>query len=328
MGCLRLDILEQDYKRSEHKMFTIKNSLTKNKTNINVCSTYLYGFNGKENDDEVKGKGNNIDFGSRIDDPRLGRFLSLDPRAKDFHGLSPYAFSANNPIKFIDIDGEGVGDPPSALFGTIAFSLGGSKNTSLYSKFTFGIGGQVGFKSNSAVFNITNANTVKKISFAASLNVNGKINVGAAINTKGQVNVFAGTAVQFEIPEATTTFKPLKTFTIGNQVIPYLIPPVGPRKTDADFVEEKFKESQESCSEPATICGEESKLINYNVNENKVEKIFALTPEKVGDIIDTSVGATTEAVKDVVKEVKEVVKDIKELKEAIDSAKKIIKKPI
>lgn len=37
---------------------------------------YRYGFNGKENDNEVKGEGNQQDYGMRIYDPRLGKFLS------------------------------------------------------------------------------------------------------------------------------------------------------------------------------------------------------------------------------------------------------------
>jgi RHS repeat-associated protein len=40
---------------------------------------YHYGFNGKENDNEVKDAGNQLDFGLRIYDPRVGRWLSLDP---------------------------------------------------------------------------------------------------------------------------------------------------------------------------------------------------------------------------------------------------------
>jgi len=35
-------------------------------------SSYRYGFNGKENDNEVKGEGNQIAFENRIYDPRLG----------------------------------------------------------------------------------------------------------------------------------------------------------------------------------------------------------------------------------------------------------------
>ncbi len=45
---------------------------------------YRFGFNGKENDNEVKGTGNQIDYGERIYDPRLGRFLSIDPLKKEF----------------------------------------------------------------------------------------------------------------------------------------------------------------------------------------------------------------------------------------------------
>ena len=42
----------------------------------------------------------------RIYDPRLGRFLSVDPLTKAYPNYSPYQFAANNPIKFIDLDGE------------------------------------------------------------------------------------------------------------------------------------------------------------------------------------------------------------------------------
>ena len=66
---------------------------------------YRYGFNGKENDNEVKGEGNQQDYGMRIYDPRLGRFLSEDPIARDYPELSPYQFSSNSPISGIDVDG-------------------------------------------------------------------------------------------------------------------------------------------------------------------------------------------------------------------------------
>ena len=68
--------------------------------------SYRYGFNGKENDDEVKGEGNQQDYGMRIYDPRLGRFLSVDPLTKDYPELTPYQFASNTPIQAIDIDGE------------------------------------------------------------------------------------------------------------------------------------------------------------------------------------------------------------------------------
>ncbi len=34
-----------------------------------------YRYNGKENDNEVKGDGNQQDYGFRIYDPRIARFL-------------------------------------------------------------------------------------------------------------------------------------------------------------------------------------------------------------------------------------------------------------
>jgi hypothetical protein len=41
----------------------------------------------------------------RIYDPRLRRFLSVDPLTKKYPWYTPYQFSGNNPIKFIDLDG-------------------------------------------------------------------------------------------------------------------------------------------------------------------------------------------------------------------------------
>ena len=67
---------------------------------------YRYGFNGKENDNEVKGMGNEQDYGARIYDNRVGRFLSVDPLSKQYPWYTPYSFGGNSPIKFIDLDGK------------------------------------------------------------------------------------------------------------------------------------------------------------------------------------------------------------------------------
>jgi len=72
---------------------------------------YRYGFNGKENDNEVKGEGNQQDYGLRIYDPRLGKFLSVDPLAKEYPWYTPYQFAGNTPIQAIDLDG---GEPKVA----------------------------------------------------------------------------------------------------------------------------------------------------------------------------------------------------------------------
>ncbi|HXT85210.1 MAG TPA: RHS repeat-associated core domain-containing protein [Verrucomicrobiae bacterium] len=67
--------------------------------------TYRYGFNGKENDNEVKGVGNEQDYGMRIYDPRVGRFLSVDPLAGSFQWSSPYVFAANRVIDGRELEG-------------------------------------------------------------------------------------------------------------------------------------------------------------------------------------------------------------------------------
>ncbi|GAA3952468.1 hypothetical protein GO495_21580 [Chitinophaga oryziterrae] len=67
--------------------------------------TYRYGFNGKENDGEVKGEGNQYDYGFRIYDPRIARFLSVDPLIQSFPWYTPYQFAGNKPIVAIDLDG-------------------------------------------------------------------------------------------------------------------------------------------------------------------------------------------------------------------------------
>jgi RHS repeat-associated protein len=70
------------------------------------AANYRYGFNGKENDNDVgKGIGNQQDYGMRIYDPRVGRFLSVDPLEESFPWNSSYAYAENDPISSIDLDG-------------------------------------------------------------------------------------------------------------------------------------------------------------------------------------------------------------------------------
>ena len=71
-------------------------------------SDYRYGFNKKEKDDEIKGQGNSYDFGARIQDPRLGRWLSIDLKFAKFPNLSPFSFVNNMPIIAIDPEGKDI----------------------------------------------------------------------------------------------------------------------------------------------------------------------------------------------------------------------------
>jgi RHS repeat-associated protein len=67
--------------------------------------SYRYGFQGQEKNDEIKGEGNSINYKYRVHDPRLGRFLSVDPLAPDYPWNSPYAFSENRVIDAVELEG-------------------------------------------------------------------------------------------------------------------------------------------------------------------------------------------------------------------------------
>ena len=75
----------------------------------NNATTYRYGFNGMEKDDEVtSGEGQSYDFGARFYNPRVGRWLSRDPHEMKYTALSPYNFVANSPLRYIDPDGKDI----------------------------------------------------------------------------------------------------------------------------------------------------------------------------------------------------------------------------
>ena len=76
-------------------------------------NSYRFGFNGKENDNEVYGiTGSFQDYGMRMYNALTGRFISSDPiiiKDRKYPELSSYQFASNNPILMIDLDGkEGV----------------------------------------------------------------------------------------------------------------------------------------------------------------------------------------------------------------------------
>jgi RHS repeat-associated protein len=66
---------------------------------------YRYGFNGYESDSEVKGKGNSYTTEFRQYDPRIGRWLTLDPLAYQAPAWTPYRAFFNNPNMNVDPTG-------------------------------------------------------------------------------------------------------------------------------------------------------------------------------------------------------------------------------
>jgi RHS repeat-associated protein len=66
-------------------------------------NSYRYGFQNQEEDPEIWG--GSVSFKYRMEDPRLGRFFSVDPLTKKFPHNSPYAFSENSVIAFRELEG-------------------------------------------------------------------------------------------------------------------------------------------------------------------------------------------------------------------------------
>jgi RHS repeat-associated protein len=69
------------------------------------AGAYRYGFNGKENADEITTGG--YAFEARVYNSRIGRFLSYDPRQAEYPWQSTYAYYRNSPISTIDFLGMG-----------------------------------------------------------------------------------------------------------------------------------------------------------------------------------------------------------------------------
>jgi len=73
---------------------------------LSCTGAYRFSFNGQEKVDEINGSGNALDFGARIYDARLGKFLSVDPMIKNYPSFTSYSFAGNSPIVLIDKKGE------------------------------------------------------------------------------------------------------------------------------------------------------------------------------------------------------------------------------
>ena len=69
-----------------------------------VTTDNIYRYNGKESL-EIFGFPYS-DYGARLFDSNIGRWLQTDPLASDYPNISPYTFCANNPIVNIDLNGK------------------------------------------------------------------------------------------------------------------------------------------------------------------------------------------------------------------------------
>ena len=72
--------------------------------NAHGATANPYKYSGKEFD--TFGGTDLYDFHARHHAPSTGRFMTVDPMAEKYPGISPYMYCAGNPIIFIDTDGQ------------------------------------------------------------------------------------------------------------------------------------------------------------------------------------------------------------------------------
>jgi len=103
---------------------------------------YRYGFNGKEKDkgeEGMGGGGSTYDYGFRIYNPGLGKFLSVYPLYKSYPWFTPYLFAGNGPILNIDVDGNKIQVKENSVksfeFNGIVYEAQFDKQTGNFAKY-------------------------------------------------------------------------------------------------------------------------------------------------------------------------------------------------
>src|SRR5690554_4371507 len=99
-----------------------------------VSCGYRYSFQNQEHHDEIRGKGNYINYKYRGYDPRVGRLDWLvDPLAKDYPWNSPYAFSENRVLDAIELEGaESLSTHKADFFVAFRINLPDGQEVNVY----------------------------------------------------------------------------------------------------------------------------------------------------------------------------------------------------
>ncbi|WP_291132375.1 DUF6443 domain-containing protein [Flavobacterium sp. UBA7682] len=87
---------------------------------------FKFKYNGKEYQDELAL--NLYDYTARNYDPAIGRWMNIDALAEKFYPVSPYIYAINNPVYFIDPDGNRI------MIGNKAYSYQEDRDYSQYAE--------------------------------------------------------------------------------------------------------------------------------------------------------------------------------------------------
>ena len=69
-------------------------------------ATNRWRYSGKEEQKAINAALPLLDYGARMYDPAIARWMSVDPMAEKYYPMSPYGYCAGNPIIIIDPDGK------------------------------------------------------------------------------------------------------------------------------------------------------------------------------------------------------------------------------
>ncbi|PRB00442.1 sugar-binding protein [Chryseobacterium sp. MYb7] len=164
-------------------------------TSFSISPNYKYSTQGKEKQQETGWS----DYGARMYMSDIGRWGVLDPLTEKFAGVSPYNYVLNNPLRYVDPDGN---KPVDWVLENIN---GVSKWTYMASVKTVSQAKAAGIKDAAAVYsyaNISGQGFMGTGKYSYSLNQDGSVtdnisgnNLGGSFSTPAGTNISTGAYV-------------------------------------------------------------------------------------------------------------------------------------